>query len=121
MFKLFNFGKENHNNIIFYFYNYQSKIIYYDFICYHYSDYFDWTGKTFRHTNGEFVEAQHYAIKNEDRTHGFKVKWMIGTPIHQEKMLKPMVWHNSKRAGFTPPAEFKIRSPNIKTLNLSLK
>ena len=82
-------------------------------ICDHYSDYFDWTGKSFRYTNGEFVEAQHYALKNEDRTHNFKVKRMIGTPVHKEKMFKSIVWHNSKRAGFTPPSDFVIRSPNI--------
>ena len=69
----------------------------------HYKEYFNLTGKTLRHTNGEFVESSHYSIKNEDRTHGFKVKRAIGTPLHKEKALKSIIWHNSKRAGFILP------------------
>ena len=69
-------------------------------VLHHYRDYFDWTGKTFMHTNGEFVESTHYSIKNEDRTHNFKVKRVIGTPVHREKILKSIIWHNSHRVGF---------------------
>ena len=76
----------------------------------HYKEYFDLAGKTLRHTNGEFVESSHYSIKNEDRTHGFKIKRVIGTPLHREKALKSIIWHNSKRAGYTPPSQFKLKS-----------
>ena len=68
-------------------------------IFHHYKEYFDLSGKTLRHTNGEFVESSHYSIKNEDRTHGFKVKRVIGTPIHREKVLKFIIWHDSKSTG----------------------
>ena len=79
-------------------------------LLHHYSDYFDWTGKTFRHTNGEFVESSHYSIKNADITHGFKVKRALGTQIHKEKSLKSIIWHNTKRAGFTKSSDFGLRS-----------
>ena len=81
-------------------------------IIHHYRDYFEWTGKNFRYTNGEFVEASHYSIKNEDKTHNFKVTRGIGTPIHREKLLKSMIWHNSKRTGLTPPGKFTLRNSN---------
>ena len=32
------------------------------------------------------VLSTHYSIKNEERTHNFKVKRMMGTPIHLEKL-----------------------------------
>ena len=88
-------------------------------IMHHYKEYFDLTQKTFRHTNGEFVEASHYTLKNEDRTHGFRVKRAIGTPVHMEKSLKSLVWHNSKRAGLTPPSEFRMRKSSYSPLNVS--
>ena len=79
-------------------------------ILHHYSDYFDWTGKSFHYTNGEFVESSHYTIKREEETHGFKVKRSIGTPSHKEKSLKSFIWHNTKRAGFTPPpSKFNLK------------
>ena len=78
-------------------------------ILHHYNDYFDWTGRTMRLTNGEFVESSHYSIKKEERTHGFKVKRAFGTPKHLEKSLKSLIWHNSKRAGFTPPSKLQLR------------
>ena len=68
------------------------------------------TGRTFRHTNGEFVESTHYSIKNGDRTHNFKVKRVIGTPVHREKTLKSIIWHNSLRAGFTKASDFRLRT-----------
>ena len=76
----------------------------------HYKDYFEWTAKTFRHTNGEFVESSHYTIKKEEATHGFKVKRTIGTPGHLEKSFKSIVWHNTRRAGFTSPSKFMLRN-----------
>ena len=78
-------------------------------ILHHYKDYFDMTQKSMRFTNGEFVESSHYSFKKEERTHGFKVKRAIGTPEHLEKSLKSLVWHNSKRAGFTPPSKLQLR------------
>ena len=68
-------------------------------ILHHYKDYFDMTQKSMRFTNGEFVESTHYSIKNEERTHNFKVKRMMGTPVHLEKSKKSLVWHNSRRLG----------------------
>ena len=65
--------------------------------------------KTHAIMNGEFVESSHYSFKKEERTHGFKVKRAIGTPKHLEKSLKSLVWHNSKRAGFTPPSKLQLR------------
>ena len=43
------------------------------------------------HLKWEFVESTHYSIKNEERTHNFKVKRMMGTPIHLEKSKKSLV------------------------------
>ena len=80
----------------------------------HYQEYFDLAGKTFRHTNGEFVESSHHSIKQEDITHNFKIKRVIGTPIHREKSLKSIIWHNSRRAGFTKSTEFRLRNKNVK-------
>ena len=78
-------------------------------ILHHYQDYFDWTGKTMRFTNGEFVESTHYSIKNEEKTHNFKVKRLMGTPKHLEKSMKSLVWHNSRRVGMTSPEKLKLR------------
>ena len=80
-------------------------------IYHHYEDYFSWTGKTLRYTNGEFVEATHYTFKRDDQTHKFKVVRKIGTPTHKELSLKSLVWHNSRRAGYIPSEKFRIRSP----------
>ena len=41
---------------------------------------------------------------------GLKVNRKIGTQKHKENSLKSIVWHNSRRAGFTPPSKFRIRS-----------
>ena len=76
----------------------------------HYSDYFDWTGRTMCFTNGGFVESSHYSFKKEERTHGFKVKRVMDTPKHLEKSLKSLIWHNSKRAGFIPPSKLQLRN-----------
>ena len=77
-------------------------------ILHHYHDYFDWTGRTMRFTNGEFVESSNYSFKKEERTHGFKVKRAIGTPKQLEKSLKFFIWQNSKRVGLTSPSKLQL-------------
>ena len=67
----------------------------------HYLEYFHLAGKTLHHTNGEFVESTHFSVKNEDKVNGFKVKRVLGTPVHVDKSFYSMVWHNSKRVGLT--------------------
>ena len=78
-------------------------------IYHHYQDYFDWTQKTMKFTNGEFTERAHSVFKILERTHGFKVNRMLGTPIHEKKSVISLIWHNSRRAGFTPANKFRIR------------
>ena len=87
-------------------------------ILHHYKDYFDMTQKSMRFTNGEFVESTHYSIKNEERTHNFKVKRMMGTPIHIEKSKKSLVWHNSRRLGMTPPEKLRLRRSVHSAINI---
>ena len=87
-------------------------------ILHHYKDYFDMTQKSMRFTNGEFVESTHYSIKNEERTHNFKVKRMMGTPIHLEKSKKSLVWHNSRRLGMTPPEKLRLRRSVHSPINI---
>ena len=81
----------------------------------HYSDYFQWTNQTMRLTNAEFTETAHSTFKMSERIHKFKISRKIGTPVHQEMALKSLVWHNSKRAGFVSPLDFKLRksSPRV--------
>ena len=81
-------------------------------IIHHYQDYFEWRGKNFHYTHGEFVEDSHYAIKMEDNTHNFKVPRDIGTPIHRGKLFISRIWHNSNRTGLTPPGKFTLRNSN---------
>ena len=78
-------------------------------------DYFQWTNQTMRLTNAEFTETTHSTFKMFERKHKFWISRKIGTPIHQEMALKSLVWHNSKRAGFVSPQEFRIRksSPRV--------
>ena len=73
----------------------------------HYSDYFQWTMK---YTNGEFTETAYSTFKMAEHIHKFKVSRKIGTPVYKELALKSLVWHNSKRAGFVSPAEFRLRT-----------
>ena len=87
-------------------------------ILHHYKDNFDMTQKSMRFTNGEFVESTHYSIKNEERTHNFKVKRMMGTPIHLEKSKKSLVWHNSRRLGMTPPEKLRLRRSVHSPINI---
>ena len=39
----------------------------------HYSDYFQWTGKTMKYTNAEFIETAHLTFKMSKRIHKFKI------------------------------------------------
>ena len=71
-------------------------------ILHHYKDYFDMTQKSMRFTNGEFVESTYYSIKNEKRTHNFKVKRMMGTPIHLEKSKKIFSLAQFQKVGHDP-------------------
>ena len=50
----------------------------------HYSDYFQWTGKTMKYTNSEFTETAHSTFKMSERIHKFKITRKIGTPVHEE-------------------------------------
>ena len=81
-------------------------------IFHHYEDYFTWTGKNFRYTDGEFVEATPNSIKRADDLHKFEVFRKMGTPKHKELSLKTLVWHNSRRVGYIPSENFQLRSPN---------
>ena len=76
----------------------------------HYSDYFQWTGKTMKYTNAEFTETAHSTFKMSERIHKFKITRKIGTPVHKELALKSLVWHNSKRAGYVSTAKFRLRT-----------
>ena len=49
----------------------------------------------------------------------FKVTRKIGTPVHKELALKSLVWHNSKRAGYVSPAEFRLRTSSPRSSPLS--
>ena len=78
-------------------------------IYHHYRDYFDWTGKTLKYNNGEFCESTHSTLRKEEGVSNFKVTKAIGTPIHQQKSLQSLVWHNSKKAGQTPSCQMRLR------------
>ena len=60
-------------------------------------------------------ETAHSTFKMSERIHKFKISRKIGTPVHQEMALKSLVWHNSKRAGFVSPQDFRLRksSPRV--------
>ena len=65
--------------------------------------------KFLNQTNGEFTETTHSTFKISERQHNFHVNRMLGTPVHKEKAMKSIVWHNTRKAGFTPPSMFKMR------------
>jgi hypothetical protein len=75
----------------------------------HFQDYFDWTKKTFKFTNGEFMESIHSTVKRAEMQHGLKVTRHLGSPMHIEKSLKSIVWHNSRRVGFLKSESFRLR------------
>ena len=58
----------------------------------------------------EQIIPLNYSFKKEERTHGFKVKRVMGTPTHLEKSLKSLIRLNSKRAGFSPPSKLQLRN-----------
>ena len=64
----------------------------------HNSDYFHRTNQTIRLTNAEFTETAHSTFKMSERIQKFKISRKIGTPVH-----------NSKRAGFVSPLDFRLR------------
>ena len=51
----------------------------------HYSDYFQWTKKSFRHTSGEFVESTHATIKKMKGNMDLK---LLGKLAHQITVRK---------------------------------
>ena len=86
----------------------------------HYEFFFENSGNSMKFTNGEFTETTHSTFKISERQHNFHVNRMLGTPVHREKAMKSIVWHNTRKAGFTPPSMFKLRksspygmSPNL--------
>ena len=80
-------------------------------IVHHYKDYFEWTSKTMRYTNAEFIETAHSTFKMSERIHKFKISRKIGTLIHKEMALKSLVWQNSKKAGYVSPIGFRLEIP----------
>ena len=71
-------------------------------------------------TNGEFTETTHSTFKISERLHNFHVNRRLGTPFHRENAMKSIVWHNTRKAGFTPPM-FKLRksSPYVMSPNIN--
>ena len=78
-------------------------------ILHHYEFYFLSTGKTFRDTNGEFVETVHSSLRIHEESHGYKVVKQIGTPEHLKKSQQSITSFNSLRAGFCSPKDFTLR------------
>ena len=83
----------------------------------HYQNYFDITQESMRFTNGEFTETAHATFKVSERTHGFRVNRMLGTPGHKEKALKSIMYHNVLKAGFTPPEKFTFRKSTPRNMS----
>ena len=80
----------------------------------------EYSEKTMNFTNGEFTVTTHSTFKISERLHNFHVNRRLGTPFHRENAMKSIVWHNTRKAGFTPPSLLKLRksspygmSPNI--------
>ena len=78
-------------------------------ILHHYEFYFLSTGKTFRDTNGEFVETVHSSLRIHEESHGYKVVKQIGSPGHLKKSQQSITSFNSLRAGFCSPKDFTLR------------
>ena len=72
-------------------------------------------------TNGEFTETTHSTFKISEWQHNFYVNRMLGTPVHRKKAMKSIVWHHTKKAGFTDPSMFKLRkrSPYVMSPNMN--
>ena len=84
-------------------------------ILHHYEDYFECTGMSLCETNGEYVESAHSTLKNHEKRSSFAIVTKLGTKIHHMKSLQSISSFNSKKAGFTPSREFKLR----KSCNIS--
>ena len=67
------------------------------------------TGKTFRDTNGEFIETVHSSLRIHEESHGYKVVKQIGSPGHLKKSQQSITSFNSLRAGFCSPKDFTLR------------
>ena len=78
----------------------------------HYKQYFEFSGKTMKFTNGEFVETAHNTLRLSDENRGTKVVRKLGTPIHQSKSLQSHVMHNSTRAGWVTPTRIRKKPSN---------
>ena len=76
-------------------------------IYHHYQHYFDITQQSMRFTT----------FKVSERTHGFRVNRMLGTPGHKEKALKSIMYHNVLKAGFTPPGKFTFRKSTPRNMS----
>ena len=81
--------------------------------------YFQWTGRNMKYTNAEFTETAHSTFKMSERIHKYQVTRKIGTPVHKELALKSLVWHNSNRAGYVSPAEFRLRTSSPRSSPIS--
>ena len=76
----------------------------------HYRVYFKETGKTMRYTNGEFPEGCHSTLRKSEERKGFKVKRVLGTPIHQQKSLQSLTQFNSTKIGYLTPIRMRKKS-----------
>ena len=86
----------------------------------HYSYYFTNTGKTFKDTNGEFVESLHNSLRLHEESHRMKVVRKLGTPGHMKISQASLAPFNVKKAGFSPAQSFSLRqksSPQCLTLS----
>ena len=78
-------------------------------ILHHYSYYFTNTGKTFKDTNGEFVESLHNSLRLHEESHRMKVVRKLGTPGHMKISQASLASFNVKKAGFSPAQSFSLR------------
>ena len=66
--------------------------------------------QTFRHTNGEFVEAAHYTSRKRKLRHGFNVKRSAGSQANVSKSLKSFAWGNVLSVGCSPSTDLQLRA-----------
>ena len=79
----------------------------------HYKYFFEKSGTTMRHSNGEFTESCHSTLRKSEETHGFKVVKKCATPVHEKKSLQSLVFFNSRRAGYTTLQRLRKSSPRV--------
>ena len=60
---------------------------------------------------------KHFPNDVSERTHGFHVNRMLGTPGHKEKALKSIMYHNVLKSGFTPPGKFTFRKSTPRNMS----